>query len=153
MKIGIGSDHAGFKLKQSLINFLEKNNYEAIDVGTFSEQSCDYPDFIIKLCKLFREGKIKRGIFICSTGIGSAIALNKCKGIRAACVYNEDMAYFSRFHNNSNVIVFGAKYTSPRKAFKLLNIWLETEFEGGRHLRRIKKIKKIEKQNLCGSNI
>jgi len=140
MKIIIGSDHRGFLLKEKIKKFLEKD-YRVKDVGTFSQKRCDYPDFVLKLVKEMK--KNCRGIFICMTGIGSSIALNRFKHIRAALVLNQDMAFFSRAHNNSNVLVLGAKYTSFNKVKKILKIWLNTKFEKGRHLRRVKKLKEL----------
>ncbi len=146
MNIGIGSDHGGFRLKEGLKKYLASKGLKVYDVGPFNENSCDYPDFVVKLCTLLKKRKVQRGIFICKTGIGSSIALNKCRGVRAGLVINEDMAYFSRFHNNINVLVFGAKYVSLKRAKKLVDIFLHTGFEGARHRRRILKIKKMERE-------
>ena len=144
-KIAIGSDHGGFELKESLKKYLGKKGYRVLDVGTYSEERCDYPDFIERLYSVYKKEKLKKAIFICKTGIGSVMCLNKFPGFRAAGVYNEDMAKFSRRHNDANVIVFGAKYTSSKNAQRLLEIWLDTNFEGGRHRRRINKFRKIER--------
>ncbi len=141
MKIIIGSDHRGVLLKERIKEFLEKKGYQIKDVGTNSQKRCDYPNFVLKLVKEMK--KNCRGIFICMTGIGSSIALNRFKHIRAALVLNQDMAFFSRAHNNSNVLVLGAKYTPFNKAKKILEVWLDTKFEKGRHQKRVKKLKEL----------
>jgi ribose 5-phosphate isomerase B len=142
MKITIASDHAGFRLKKVLKEHFSE--HEFIDVGTDSEDSCDYPDYAILACEKVISGEVEFGIVICGTGIGISIAANKIKGIRAALCFNEYMADMSRRHNNANVLALGAKVTSDDLAIKITDTWLRSKFEGERHERRIQKITKIE---------
>jgi ribose 5-phosphate isomerase B len=144
MRIGIGSDHRGFKLKEFLKPVLEKAEYEVLDYGVFHETPADYPDTAFALCKELERGGIERGVLICGSGLGMSIAANKVKGVRAALCLNEKMARMARNHNDANVLVLAANFTSPAKAKKILTVWLKEKFEGGRHLRRIKKILKYE---------
>ncbi|MCD6403123.1 MAG: ribose 5-phosphate isomerase B [Candidatus Aenigmarchaeota archaeon] len=143
-KLAIGSDHAGFRLKEKLKKYLESKGFSVIDVGTDSEESVDYPDFAFKVAKLVSEGKCKRGILVCGTGLGMSIAANKVKGIRATVCWNEEVARLSRLHNDSNVLCLGGRLLTFEEAKRIVEVWLETEFEGGRHLRRIKKISEFE---------
>ncbi|MBL7130348.1 MAG: ribose 5-phosphate isomerase B [Candidatus Omnitrophica bacterium] len=145
MKIAIGSDHGGFKLKQQIIKFLKKGKYKVKDFGTDSEQSCDYPLVAYNVARSVAGRDSKRGILICKSGIGNCITANKVKGIRAALCYNIKAARMSRKHNDANILALGALFTNVAKAKKMIKIWLDTEFEGGRHLRRIKQIERIEK--------
>ncbi len=146
MRVGIGSDHRGFKLKNFLIDFLREKKIVVVDFGTYSSDSCDYPDFIYPLGVAIRERKIDKGIFICYTGIGSCICANKIKGVRAGLVYNLKTAKLSRKHNNTNVLVLGAGFLKREYAKKIVWVWLNTGFEGGRHLRRLRKILRIEEE-------
>ena len=145
MKISIACDHGGYDLKESLKKWLTENNYEVIDYGTNSKDSCDYPDFGRLAAEAVRDKKVDRGIVICTTGIGMSIVANKVKGIRCALVSNTEGASLTRRHNDSNVLALGAKYTNFELAKEITNIWLSTEFEGGRHQRRVDKIMDIEK--------
>ena len=145
MKISIACDHGGLDLKESLKKWLIENNYDVIDYGTNSKDSCDYPDFGRPACEAVRDKKVDRGIVICTTGIGMSIVANKVKGIRCALVSNTEGASLTRRHNDSNVLALGAKFTSDELAKEITKIWLETEFEGGRHQRRVDKIMEIEK--------
>jgi len=140
----IGADHCGFKLKGKIIKFLQTKKLLVIDAGTFSKESCDYPLIAFKIGKNVVSSKNSRGILICKTGIGDSIAANKVKGVRAALCYNTKAARLSREHNDSNVLVLGSDFVKEKDAKKIINIWLETEFEGGRHLRRVKQIEKFE---------
>jgi len=144
MIIAIGSDHRGFRLKRVLIEYLEGKGHKVLDFGTFSYESCDYPVYCLKVAESVRKKEAHRGVFICKTGIGSSIALNKTKVIRAALVHNLRGARFSRLHNDSNILVLGSDFVKPDYARKILNVWLRTEFEAGRHQRRLNQIKKIE---------
>jgi ribose 5-phosphate isomerase B len=146
MKIAIGSDHAGFKLKESLKIFLGKKGHQVKDFGTFSMDSCDYPEFASKVAHAVAGGKCEKGILICFSGIGQSIVANRFPGVRAALCYNIECARLSREHNDANIIIFGAGFINRKTACKALNVWLATEFQGGRHLRRINKITKIEKR-------
>lgn len=140
----IGADHRGFGLKGKIIKFLKSRKLMAIDVGTFSPDSCDYPLIAFKLGKNVVSSRNGRGILICKTGIGDSIAANKVKGVRAALCYNPKAARLSREHNDSNVLVLGSDFVKEKDARNIINIWLKTEFEGGRHLRRVNQIKKFE---------
>jgi ribose 5-phosphate isomerase B len=146
MKIAIGTDHGGYELKESLKSYLAKKNHQVVDCGTNSNQSVDYPDFGLAVGDMVAQKEVKRGILICTTGIGQSIVANKIPGVRAALCLNEDQAKYSRLHNDANVIVFAAKYSSGEDAVKMLDIWLSTSFEGGRHERRVEKISEIEKK-------
>lgn len=143
-KIVVGSDHGGYALKEIIINHLKKKKYELIDVGTYSEDRVDYPDFAEKAARMVASEEAKMGILICKTGIGMSIAANKIKGIRAANVNYIYTAKLSRKHNYANIITIGSKILKPEKAIKIIESWLNTEFEGGRHRRRIEKISKLE---------
>ncbi|HSV95965.1 MAG TPA: ribose 5-phosphate isomerase B [Spirochaetota bacterium] len=144
MKIAVGSDHAGFKLKETIKNSIA--GVEFIDVGAFSEESTDYPDHIGALSRLVQRGEADRGIGICGTGVGASITANKFGGIRAALCTNAFMAEMSRRHNDSNILILGARVTEDAEAVTITRTWIETPFEGGRHQRRLDKIKAIE----CG---
>ncbi|MEE9441177.1 MAG: ribose 5-phosphate isomerase B [candidate division Zixibacteria bacterium] len=140
MKLAIGSDHAGFELKEKVKRILEEWGHEIIDFGTDSIDSVDYSDFAIKVARAVASNEVERGIAICWTGNGVTIASNKIDGIRAAMGLSPDMAMLSRSHNNSNVLTLASKYVSKNELREILKIWLETEFEGGRHARRLSKI-------------
>lgn len=142
--IAIGSDHTGFKAKKELISFLSAKGFQIIDVGTNSEQSCDYPDFAYAVAFAVKENKAQRGIVIDATGIPSAITANKVKGIRAAVGYNEYVIKSSREHNNSNILTLGARVFDVEILKSFVELWLKTGFEGGRHQKRLDKISEIE---------
>ncbi len=139
-KICIASDHAGFKLKDQILDFLISKNVSVIDLGPLDNNSVDYPDFAKKVSKRISSKKSDAGILICGSGTGMAISANKTKGIRAAVCYNLRSTRLSRAHNNANIISLGSRLTKKKDAFKFVSIFLETKFEGGRHLKRIKKI-------------
>ncbi|MDD5006238.1 MAG: ribose 5-phosphate isomerase B [Candidatus Omnitrophica bacterium] len=145
MKIAIGSDHGGFKLKQQIAKLLKSKKYSVKDFGTDCQESCDYPLIAFSVAKSVARKDVNKGILICKTGIGNCIAANKVKGIRAALCYNIKAAELSRRHNDSNILVLGALFTNIAKAREIIKAWLNTDFEGGRHLRRIKQIERIEK--------
>ena len=138
MKIAIGSDHRGFKLKKKLIEYLQRKRHEVIDLGTDSEDSCDYPEFALKVARGVARKNFDRGILICNSGLGMTMAAGSVKGVRAANCIDLSMARFSREHNDANVLVMGAAYVKENLAKKMADVWLKTEFAGGRHLRRIK---------------
>ncbi|MCK4420169.1 ribose 5-phosphate isomerase B [candidate division WOR-3 bacterium] len=144
MVIGIGADHRGYSLKQELIKCLKSNGYKVVDFGTESNESVDYPDFAEALAREVAKGEINYGILICNTGIGMSIAANKVKGVYAALVLDKEMAEAARIHNNANILTLSAKRTSVEEAWQMFTIWMESEFEGDRHERRLKKIKAIE---------
>ncbi|MDC3185498.1 ribose 5-phosphate isomerase B [Candidatus Pelagibacter sp.] len=138
-KILIASDHAGFKLKKQLIPLIEKK-FKLNDLGPMNDNSVDYPDLALKLSKKISKSKNLFGILICGSGMGMAMAANKVKNVRAALCYSTKNTKLSRLHNNANIITLGSRLTSKKKAIQLINLFLSTKFEGGRHLRRIKKI-------------
>lgn len=146
MKLAIGCDHGGFDLKAPLLEYLKQNHAQItiLDLGTNSKDSVDYPDFGAAVAQAVAKGQADRGLLICGTGIGISIAANKVKGIRAALAYNEMTAEMSRKHNDANILCLGARTTEPEMAKKILEIWLTTEFEGGRHQSRLDKISKLE---------
>jgi len=144
VKIAIGSDHAGFELKEQVKKILIKMGHEVLDFGTDSKESVDYPDFAFKVARTVAGGEVERGVAICWTGGGMTITANKVRGIRAGLCLNREMAYYSRLHNDTNVLTMSQKYTDPKEVEEILKVWLETEFEGGRHARRLDKIKESE---------
>lgn len=139
-KICIASDHAGYKCKESIKNFLIHKNISIIDLGPLNESSVDYPDYAKKVSKRIKSKKSDVGILVCGSGTGMAISANKIKGIRAAVCYNSKSTALSRKHNDANIISIGSRLTKKNSALKLVSLFLKTEFEGGRHLRRVKKI-------------
>lgn len=146
MKIGIGSDHRGFELKVFLKKILKNCGYIVKDFGVFDSTIADYPDIAFALAKAWQKKAIARGILICGSGLGMSIAANKIKGIRAGLCLNEKMAKMARNHNDANILVLAANFTTKTVARKILRVWLKEKFEGGRHRRRIEKIKEYERQ-------
>lgn len=141
MRIAIGSDHGGFKLKQRLIAYLKKQHLFFKDFGTDSESSCDYPDFAFPVARAVAAGKFDRGILICGSGVGVTITANRVKGVRAVNVNNLYTARQSREHGDANVLCLAGRRLLPRKAVRILDVWLKTPFSGeARHVRRIRKI-------------
>ncbi len=136
----IASDHAGVKLKAKIIKKLQEKKLNILDFGTDDDTRVDYPDYSAKVTETIREGESEKGILICGTGIGMSIAANRGSEIRAALCFNEEMAEKSRSHNNANILVLGSKITSDNVSLKMLDIFLNTKFEGGRHSERIAKI-------------
>ncbi len=143
-KVSIGGDHTGFKIKNLLSKILTEKGFEVIDVGTFDEKSCDYPDFALAVAEKVQSMSVDFGIIIDATGIPSAITANKLRGIRAATCYNEFSARSAREHNNANVLVIGAKTLGEETIKSILDVWLITNFGGGRHQKRLDKIREIE---------
>ncbi len=139
-KVCIASDHAGFKLKESIKDFLINKNISIIDLGPINETKVDYPDYAKKVSNRVKFKKSDVGILVCGSGTGMAISANKIKKIRAAVCYNSKSTRLSRQHNNANIIAIGSRLTKKNIAFKLVSIFLETKFDGGRHLKRVKKI-------------
>lgn len=146
MKIAVGADHGGVGLKATLIHKLRKFGYEVKDFGTDSKKSCDYPDFGFKVARAVGRGEYHRGILICKTGLGMTMVGNKIPGTRAALCKDEESVISSRKHNNANILVFGANFIDKETAWKWTKKWLSIEFEGGRHARRINKIKGQERR-------
>ena len=142
--ISVASDGAGYNLKESVKRYLEDNGYSVIDCGTDSEASCDYPDFAYKCCMKIISGEAGLGILCCGTGVGMSIAANKVKGIRAACCSDTFSAKYTRMHNDSNVLCIGERVIGQGLALQIVSSFLEAEFEGGRHERRVNKITAIE---------
>ncbi len=141
MKIAIGNDHAGVEMKQLLSShIINKYGYQVINVGTDTVESVDYPVYGRKVAQLVADNKANKGIVICGTGIGMSISANKVKGIRAALCKDQDAAEMTRKHNDSNVLALGARTTSLDEAIKIADVWLTTEFEGGRHQRRVEML-------------
>ena len=145
MKIAIGSDHGGIHLKNYLKEYLQGRGWEVLDCGTYTEESCDYPDIAVKLCGEIAQGTVTQGILVCGTGLGMSIAANKCAGIRAAVVTDEYSAVKSKEHNNANVLCLGERVLGTGLADSLVDAWLKTEFAGGRHARRVDKIMDLGK--------
>ena len=140
MKIAIGSDHRGVNYKKAIKEMLEKDGFEVDDVGTYSEDSVDYPDFAQKVGEEVKEGKVDFGVLVCGSGIGVDIVANKVTGVRSVNAVNEKMAEMSRRHNNANVISLGADMIDMETALNNVKKFISTEFEGGRHERRVEKI-------------
>jgi len=138
--IGIAVDHGGWVLKQAIKEEIEAAGREVLDLGTDSEESVDYPDFADKLVRAISDGSADRGILVCGTGIGISIAANRHKGIRAAVCYDEETAKLARQHNDANVMCLGGRKIAEPLARRMTSLFLETEFEGGRHARRVKKL-------------
>ena len=145
MKISIGCYHGGFALKEQVAEHLKQLGHEVVDCGTYSTDSCDYPEFGAKAARMVADGQCQRGVVICTTGIGISISANKVKGIRCALCMNTDMAMMTRKHNDANMIAMGAKYVTPQLAFEMVDIFLATDFEGGRHQIRVDKLMNIER--------
>jgi ribose 5-phosphate isomerase B len=148
-RIAIGADHKGFKLKEEIKKKLEAEGHQVTDLGGFSEDSVDYPDFACRVGKEVSQGKVDCGIAICWSGTGMTIAANKVKGIRAALCVNADMARLAREHNDANVLALGSRYVTPEIADLIVSTWIKTEFAGGRHQRRVEKIKQMEEGKGC----
>ncbi|MGB1925091.1 MAG: ribose 5-phosphate isomerase B [Rubripirellula sp.] len=144
MKIAIGSDHRGVKIKNRLVQSLKATGYEVLDQGTESDQPVDYPDYARVVAEKVSRGDAERGILICGTGIGMSIAANKFEGVRAASCYDEVMVEMSRRHNDVNVLCLPGDLIGDRPVDDLVKMWLKTEFDGGRHLQRVEKIAELE---------
>ena len=144
MKVALGSDHAGYVIKTAVGKFLAARGIEVDDVGTFSSDSVDYPDYAEKVGHAVRDGLVQRGVLVCGTGMGVCIAANKIHGIRAAAPWNAETARLSRQHNDTNVLCLSGRQLEEPLALDILKIWLETPFDGGRHQRRIDKITRLE---------
>ncbi len=147
-KIGIAADHAGKELKQLIADFVRLKNFEVVDYGVSveSDKSVDYPDYAAILATDVSSGKIDRGVLICGTGIGMSMTANKFPGVRAALIWDDFTAKMSRAHNDANIICLGARVLNHHRAAELVNLWLDTEFEGSRHQARLDKIREIEKK-------
>ena len=144
-KIAIGADHAGFELKEEIKKVLQELNYEVVDFGTNSSDSVDYPLIAKTLATQVANKNPSQGILVCGTGIGMSIAANKVKGIIAALCKDTETAKLARLHNNSNILALGGRTTDPQQAKEIVKTWLATEFDGGRHQRRVQEIRELEK--------
>ncbi len=144
MRIALGADHAGFSLKEELRRELSGMGHEIVDYGTGSPESTDYPDYAGLVGNAVSSGSAERGLLVCSTGVGMSIAANKVPGIRAALAMNADEVHLTRAHNDANVLTIGARYVDAPTALGLIQIFLDTPFEEGRHARRVAKISKLE---------
>lgn len=140
MKIALGADHGGYQLKEIIKKHLESKGYEVVDKGTYSTDSVDYPDYAKAVATAILENEVERGILVCGTGIGISIAANRFKGIRAALCNNTTMAKLTREHNNANILALGGRMTGDVLALEMVDVFLNTEFQGGRHQTRIDKI-------------
>jgi len=147
MRIAIGSDHAGFELKEKLEAHLKELGHEVTDVGAHNDDSVDYPDLAAQVGEAVASGEADRGVLVCGSGIGVAIAANKIRGVRAANVYDPEMAKMSRLHNDANVVTMGGRYLPEETAREIVDTFLATAFEGGRHQRRVDKITALEQRD------
>jgi ribose 5-phosphate isomerase B len=139
-KILIASDHAGYELKEQLERALDERGFEVYDLGTDSADSTDYADFAHPLAERVSSGEVSRGVLLCGTGLGMSYAANRHPGVRAAVAWNPEVAKLARSHNDSNVLVLPARFLTPEQGIAILDAWLDTPFEGGRHARRVDKI-------------
>jgi len=149
MKIAVGSDHRGFVVKRKIVELVTRLGHEVLDVGAHCEDAVDYPDIAIPVANAVSTGGVDRGILICGTGIGMSIAANKVRGVRAAPCHDDITAELSRRHNDANVLCLSADLLGERLIDRMIEIWLRTEFEGGRHARRVDKIRRIEDEQGC----
>ena len=147
MKVAVGSDHRGYALKERIAALLKDLGHEALDFGTESAESADYPDFAIPVAEKVASGEVERGILVCGSGVGMSIAANKVRGVRAALCRTVDDARMTRRHNDSNVLTLGEMSMEDPEIDELIKIWLETEYEGGRHQRRLDKITDYENRS------
>lgn len=147
MKIAIGCDHGGFMLKQSIKNYLQENQHTVIDFGTDSTESVDYPEFAYKTALAVKDKDVDFGIVVCTTGVGVSIVANKVRGVRCALCTNTEVASLTRQHNDSNMLALGQRYVDVALAKEIIDVFLNTPFEGGRHQNRVDKILEIEEQN------
>ena len=147
MKVAIGADHAGYELKEKVKKYLEKKGIETEDVGTFSKDSVDYPDYAFQVASQVSDKKVDFGVLVCKSGIGMSIAANKFKNVRAALCFSPEMAKLAPSHNDANVLSLSQEFTKVDDAYKIIDTWLATNFEGGRHERRVEKIKKRERED------
>ncbi|MCD7892270.1 MAG: ribose 5-phosphate isomerase B [Erysipelotrichaceae bacterium] len=144
MKIAVACDHGGFRLKNVLIQEMKNQGYEVVDFGTYNEDSCDYPDYAVKAARAVASGDCEKGVVVCGTGIGVSMTCNKVHGIRCALCHDVFSAKATRAHNDANMLAMGQRVIGEGLAVEILNAWLNTEFEGGRHVQRIEKMMKIE---------
>ncbi len=147
MKIAIGSDHRGFEVKRRIVALLQQLGHEVLDVGPGGKESVDYPDFAFRVAEAVGSGAAPRGILVCGTGIGMCIAANKVPGVRAAPCHDSITAEMSRRHNDANILCLSADLLGEELIDRMVRIWLQTDFEGGRHARRVEKIVRFEAEH------
>lgn len=147
MKIAIAADHAGFLLKEKLRDYLKAEGHDVTDFGTTSTESTDYPDWAAKVARQVASGEAERGVLVCSSGVGMSIAANKIHGVRAALGTHAEEVTLVRAHNDANVLTLGAKFTEEPEAKQLLDVFIATPFDGGRHARRVGKITQLESES------
>jgi ribose 5-phosphate isomerase B len=150
MRIAIGCDHRGYEVKKRIVPLLHESGHEVVDLGVNSQEFCDYPDFALEVARAVSQKRVDRGILICGTGIGMSIAANKVAGVRAALCHDSITAEMSRRHNDANILCLSADLLGDELIDRMIRIWLETEFEGGRHARRVDKITRFELEQLNG---
>lgn len=148
MKIILGADHGGYKLKNHITKWLTQHDYDVNDIGVFSSESMDYPDIAFEVAKKVADGSYDKGVVVCGSGVGVSITANKVKGIRAVLCHDTVTARLSREHNDTNIIAMGGRFVAKELAFEILNVWLNTDFSEGRHQQRINKISNIEKEQI-----
>lgn len=148
MKIILGADHGGFELKNNIAKWLETQGHQIEDIGTFSNESVDYPDFSLKVAHEVANGNFEKGVLVCGSGVGVMLAANKVKGIRAVQCHDTVVARLSREHNDANIITMGGRFIAKELAYEIISVWLNTEFLNGRHSKRIEKITLIEKSEI-----
>ena len=146
MQIGLACDHGGFELKEELKGFLKSLGFESVDMGTFNEDSVDYPDFGVLVAEKISRRELEKGVLICGTGIGMSIVANKFPGVRAALANDLFSSRCSREHNDANILIIGGRIVGKELAKEIVKVWLETPFAGGRHKRRLEKIEILEKE-------
>ena len=146
MKIAVSCDHGGYRLKNVLMKEMVNQGYEVIDFGTYNEDSCDYPDYAATAAKAVASGECEKGVVVCGTGIGVSITCNKVKGIRCALVHDVFSAKATRAHNDTNMLAMGQRVIGEGLALEILNAWLHTDYEGGRHDARIQKMRALEEE-------
>jgi ribose 5-phosphate isomerase B len=150
MRIAVGSDHRGYEVKKRIVPLLQQYGHEVVDMGCVGADSADYPDFAFEVAGAVSDRRVDRGILVCGTGIGMCIAANKVAGVRAAPCHDSITAEMSRRHNDANILCLSADLLGEELIERMIRIWLETEFEGGRHARRVEKISQFEQQQLNG---
>jgi ribose 5-phosphate isomerase B len=150
MQVGLACDHGGFEIKEELKAFLKTLGIEPIDMGTFNEDSVDYPDFGVRVAKKVSQGELEKGILICGTGIGMSIVANKFPRIRAALANDLYSSRCSREHNDANILIIGGRIVGKELAKEIVKVWLETPFAGGRHKKRLEKIEALEREKFKG---
>jgi len=146
MKISVASDHAGYELKEAVKRHLTAAGHEVVDFGTSSTASTDYPDYATPAARAVASGEVERGVFVCGSGQGMVMTANKVRGVRAALAWQSEVARLSRLHNDANVLALPARFIGTEEALETVDVWMNTEFEGGRHIPRVEKMMKAEEE-------